>query len=254
MISLWQDHPPGQLNARVQKCNILVPAIIKSMTTTAQTAHPISQFLGRMPRVPKVLETVDFQKVKLGENVSTRGGAKFFPLTHEDGSPILLDYGYQSVSTPFRPRAFGEETKVNFLLSISTELHAYVEQLTEQVRSLCKTANVLGNMSEDSIHKKFVSPFRSDDSHSPLLRTKIETAEVAQVKVWSTEGLRVPFETAIEQLQGGSFKARIKLRGLWMQSDKSHGISLAVDDIMLQPCEEAEDECPFPINKKARTD
>ena len=108
-------------------------------------------------------------------------------------------------------------------------------------------------MSEDSIEKKFTSPFRSDDNHTPLLRTKIETGEVAQVKIWDTEGLRMPFEQAVEQLQGGSFKARIKLKGLWMQSDKSHGISFAVDDIMLQPCEEAADECPFPVLKKPRT-
>ena len=221
----------------------------------ALTAQAFGQYLSKMARHPKTLYASDFDKIKIGENVSTRGGAKFYPITHEDGSQVLLDYGYSILTTPFRPRAFAEETKVNFLLSLPENMQAYVEQLSDRLKTLCKShAGISGNLSAEVLEKKFTEPFRRDETHSPLLRTKIETGEIAQVKIWSPEGLRVSFENGIEQLQGGNFKARIKLKGLWMQSDKSHGLSLSVDDIMLQPCEEAEEECPFPCAKKARAE
>ena len=186
------------------------------------------------PATPRGTEPTIVNTWKLGESLEAENGLKFASLTTAEGGPIVLSL--EGCVAPFDPSSWQEETPMkNFDLRL--------DAATESKLS-CMQACAAERFSQPKYKTDAFKPFlHKKEAYPTNLRAKLQTIGATAVRYWTTDkGLT----TGPERHQGGTFDAKVLIKGVWYAADSygCWGLSVHVTDLMLVT-EPALPECPF---------
>ena len=173
----------------------------------------------------------------LKDPIVSQRGAKSCPLTHEDGTAVIIQLGTKDapVASPFGASSYGDEASVRKTIEFSLDperaqawgavtdwLRGY---LLEHAERLMKK-----RLSVDTIRKNLRAPaVQKNENYPPLLRCKITTAGAHAVRCWDEQGEKMELP---EDLKGVPVIARIHVERMWQMS-KEYGLVLTCTDLQI---------------------
>ena len=183
------------------------------------------------PPPRKNMDTHIVSNWKLGEAVEAENGLRFAPLTTA-GGPIILTLA--ACVTPFELSSWQEDA---FVKNLDLRLDALTESKLE-----CMQACIAEKFGLPKYNTEGFKPFLHKNGEYPAnIRVKIQTAGgLTKTRFW---GKDKKLTKAPEQFAGGTFDARVLLKGVWY-SESCWGVSLQAIDCMLTK-DPPTPECPF---------
>ncbi len=173
----------------------------------------------------------------LKDPIVSQRGAKSCPLTHEDGTAVLIQLGTKDapVASPFGASSYGDEASVRKTIEFSLDperaqawgavtdwLRGY---LLEHAERLMKK-----RLSADTIRENLRAPaVQKNENYPPLLRCKITTAGAHAVRCWDGQGEKIELP---EDLRGVPVIARIHVERMGQMS-KEYGLVLTCTDLQI---------------------
>ena len=132
----------------------------------------------------------------LKDPIVSQRGAKSCPLTHEDGTAVVVQLGSKDapVASPFGASSYGDEASVRKTIefSLDPERAQAWDAVTEWLRGyLLENAERLmkKRLSADTIRENLRAPaVQKNENYPPLLRCKITTAGAHAVRCWDEQG------------------------------------------------------------------
>jgi hypothetical protein len=168
---------------------------------------------------------------KLGEAVEAdTNGLCFAPLTTA-GGPIILTLA--ACVAPFEPSSWQDDALVK---NLDLRLHALTESKLE-----CMQACIAEKFSLPKYNTEGFKAFLHKREEYPAnIRVKLQTAGLTKTRFWGSDKKLVE---PPEQFAGGTFDAKVLLKGIWY-AESCWGVSLQATNLMLVT-EAPVPECPF---------
>jgi len=186
----------------------------------------------------------------LKDPIVSQRGAKSCPLTHEDGTSVIVQLGTKAapVASPFGASSYGDEASVRKTIefSLDPERAQAWDAVTEWLLSYLQANSerlMKKRLSADTIRENLRAPaVQKNESYPPLLRCKITTAGAHAVRCWDEQGGKIELP---EDLRGVPVIARIHVERLWQMS-KEYGLVLTCTDLqILASAWTVGSACPF---------
>ena len=186
--------------------------------------------------------------IKLGDLVTNAKGGKYFPISSEEGGPVVWQPA-EWLRILWHPSAYnGEEARLPLCLEPREEACAELAALEKAVasqlseRSLDEPKLFGRRQTTSDVQERFVSCLKTSTRGNPFIKVKVLLDRVC---LWDAE--QRPLEE-VRDLRNRMCKLRTELKQVWMMSGQ-RGLLIEVTDLMLR--DEEPQRCPFwPRGKK----
>ena len=182
-----------------------------------------------------------FADWQLADVSVTPKGAKQCLLSDGAGKQPVIYVPDELLVVPFGYSSWEESARKNLELRCAGGVEAFFLQLDDWARAyLVRNSERLfkKQLTPEQVAENYKSPLHKKGDYPALLRTKINTAGMNQIRIWDAQGNEAAEPTNWKEFQ---VKPRLHIRSLWIMGP-SCGFTVECTDLQLHPPPR---NCPF---------
>ena len=181
----------------------------------------------------------------------TKSGGKSATIVGPKCEPICITF--PALKSPFDASAYNDESasRVNLTLEVSdNEIIEWFAALDiwviQECSKNCRRLFGKDYISSSELRPMYFSPLKSNEKYGThLLKLKMNKIGKHSVRIWNKGGLPRESPECWADLQ---IQVRVVLKSLWLQGNRSFGLSFECSDAMIVG-EEPTKTCPFTIDE-----